>query len=77
MLQVHFPQAVCLTGVKVGAVPVKVGAVEPPTVHIFAKDLITLGAARFACLAEDCALPESGTKAVRLEASRFMLRCGA
>jgi len=66
-LQVHFPQAVCLTGVKVGAVPSSMGSEKSASVHIFARDLTTLGAAKFACLAESCALPDSGTKAVRLE----------
>ena len=66
-MQVHFPQAVCLTGVKVGAVPAKLGGEDTAYVHIFAADLTTPGAARFVCLTENCALPESGTKAVRLE----------
>lgn len=47
--------------------PSKQGGVPAASVNIYASDLTTLGAARFACLAEDCALPDSGTKAVRLE----------
>ena len=71
MMQVRFPQAVCLTGVKVGAVPSHLGAERSASVDIFAKDLSTLGSARFACLAEGCELPESGTKAIRLEVSNL------
>ena len=70
VLQVRFPQAVCLTGVKVGAVPAHLGADKAACVDIFAEDLFTLGAARFACLAEGCELPETGTKAIRLEVRR-------
>ena len=66
-MQVHFPQTVCVTGIKLGAVPDRHNGEDPAFVHIFANDVSTLGAARFACLAERCALPESGTKAVRLE----------
>ena len=77
-LQVHFPQAVCLTGLKVGAAPAAGGPLgTTPYVHIFANDLTTLGAARFTCLAEDCQLPESGTKAVRLEVSFQRTSCTA
>lgn len=57
---------------KVGAVPTKLANGEPATVNIFASDLATLGAARFACLAESCTLPESGTRAVRLEVGLSM-----
>lgn len=73
-LQVRFPQAVCLTGVKVGAVPTKLASGEPASVDIFAADLATLGAARFACLAESCTLPESGTRAVRLEVEKMLCK---
>ena len=60
--QVHFPRAVCLTGLKIGAVPV-----AGSFIHVFAHDLETRGSARFACLAEKCLLPDTSVKAVRVE----------
>ena len=71
MLQVRFEQPICLTGIKVGAAPGSgPGAAVTPHIHLFAYDLSTLGAARFAILTENCSLPTSGTKAVRIEVSR-------
>ena len=68
MVQVRFEQPICLTGIKVGAAPgTGPGAAVTPHIHLFAYDLSTLGAARFAVLTEDCTLPTSGTKAVRIE----------
>ena len=67
-LQVHFPQAICLTGLKVGAVQ-DTGS----HIRVFARDLETLGSARFACLADQCALPDTNVKAVRVEVRSLML----
>lgn len=65
-------QPVCLTGIKVGAASGAGGAGgAAPLVNVFAADLTTLAAARMACLAERCLLPEAGTKAVRLEVGRL------
>lgn len=64
LVQVHFPRAVCLTGVKIGAVH-DTGSY----IHVFARDLDTRGSARFACLAEKCSLPDVSVKAVRVEVS--------
>jgi len=73
-LQVRFEQPICLTGIKVGAAPgTGPGAAVTPHIHLFAYDLSTLGAARFALLTENCTLPTSGTKAVRIEVSRQSL----
>ncbi len=67
-MQVRFEQPICLTGIKVGAAPGSgPGAAVTPHIHLFAYDLSTLGAARFAILTENCSLPTSGTKAVRIE----------
>lgn len=64
----RFEQPICLTGIKVGAAPgTGPGAAVTPHIHLFAYDLSTLGAARFAVLTENCTLPTSGTKAVRIE----------
>ena len=74
LLQVRFEQPICLTGIKVGAAPgTGPGAAVTPHIHLFAYDLSTLGAARFAVLTENCTLPASGTKAVRIEV-RFTCR---
>ena len=71
VLQIRFEQPICLTGIKVGAAPgTGPGAAVTPHIHLFAYDLSTLGAARFAVLTENCSLPTSGTKAVRIEVSR-------
>jgi hypothetical protein len=71
--QVRFQQPICLTGIKVGAAPGSGGLAEQPHVHLFALDLSTMSAARFALLTGHCSLPPSGTKAVRLEVSRHGL----
>ena len=76
MAQVRFEQPICLTGIKVGAAPgTGPGAAVTPHIHLFAYDLSTLGAARFAVLTENCSLPTSGTKAVRIEVSSAQACC--
>ena len=66
-LQVTFPQMVRLTGIKVGAVAKAEDGAQDAYVHAYVRDLSTLGAARFACVAEKYKLPQSGTRAIRLE----------
>ncbi len=68
-LQVHFPNIICLTGVKIGAAPGTGSLTDVPHVHVFAHDLHTLSGSRYACVAEHCNLPDSGTRAVRVEVS--------
>ncbi|KAK9829627.1 hypothetical protein WJX72_006957 [[Myrmecia] bisecta] len=66
--EVRFEGPICLTGVKVGAAPGSAAQTGGSAhVSVFARDLSTLASARFACLTEQCSLPASGTKAVRLE----------
>lgn len=68
-LQVHFPTIICLTGVKIGAAPGTGSLTDVPHVHVFAHDLHTLSGSRYACVAQHCNLPDSGTRAVRVEVS--------
>ena len=68
-LQVHFPNIICLTGVKIGAAPGTGSHTVVPHVHVFAHDLHTLSGSRYACVAEHCNLPDTGTRAVRVEVS--------
>ncbi|KAL0053110.1 hypothetical protein WJX82_000994 [Trebouxia sp. C0006] len=65
--EVHFPNIICLTGVKIGAAPGTGSLTDVPHVHVFAHDLHTLSGSRYACVAEHCNLPDSGTRAVRVE----------
>ncbi|KAL0034398.1 hypothetical protein WJX79_000220 [Trebouxia sp. C0005] len=65
--EVHFPTIICLTGVKIGAAPGTGSLTDVPHVHVFAHDLHTLSGSRYACVAEHCNLPDSGTRAVRVE----------
>lgn len=67
LLQIHFPNIICLTGVKIGAAPGTGSQTDVPHVHVFAHDLHTLSGSRYACVAEHCNLPDSGTRAVRVE----------
>lgn len=67
-VQVHFDQPICLTGIKIGAAPATVGGLAGrPYIHLFAIDLTTQSAARFALVTQDCTLPDKDTKAVRLD----------
>ena len=56
-----------LTGIKVGAVAKAEDGAQDAYVHAYVRDLSTLGAACFACVAEKYKLPQSGTRAIRLE----------
>lgn len=67
LVQIRFPNAICLTGVKIGAAPGVGSPTDTPHVHVFAQDLHTLTGSRYACVAEHCNLPDSGTRAVRVE----------
>lgn len=68
-LQIHFSNIICLTGLKIGAAPGTGSLTDVPHVHIFAQDLHTLSGSRYACAAEYCTLPDSGTRSVRVEVS--------
>ena len=68
-LQVHFSNTICLTGLKIGAAPGTGSLTDVPHVHVFALDLHTLSGSRYACAAEHCTLPDSGTRSVRVEVS--------
>ncbi|KAL3150414.1 hypothetical protein ABBQ32_000252 [Trebouxia sp. C0010 RCD-2024] len=65
--QIHFSNVICLTGLKIGAAPGTGSLTDVPHVHIFAQDLHTLSGSRYACAAEHCTLPDSGTRSVRVE----------
>lgn len=74
-LQIHFSNVICLTGLKIGAAPSTGSVTDVPHVHVFAHDLHTLSGSRYACAAEHCTLPDSGTRSVRVEVSMFCLCC--
>ena len=63
-VQIHFDSPVCVSGLKIGAVPDL-----DCYIHIFVRDLTTLGSSRLACLSERCALPTQAVKSVRVEVS--------
>lgn len=71
-LQIHFSNIICLTGLKIGAAPGTGILTDVPHVHVFALDLHTLSGSRYACAAEHCTLPDSGTRSVRVEVSLFL-----
>lgn len=71
-LQIHFSNIICLTGLKIGAAPGTGSLTDIPHVHVFALDLHTLSGSRYACAAEHCTLPDSGTRSVRVEVSVFL-----
>lgn len=74
-LQIRFPNTICLTGVKIGAAPGVGSPTDTPHVHVFAQDLHTFSGSRYACVAEHCNLPDSGTRAVRVEVLLLALLC--
>ena len=74
-LQVHFSNTICLTGLKIGAAPGTGSLTDVPHVHVFALDLHTLSGSRYACAAEHCTLPDSGTRSVRVEVSLIISVC--
>lgn len=67
IVQITFPTTVCLTGVKVGAVPSATPQATKAFVHLFGKDLSCTSSGRFAQVADGFEQPEAGTKAVRFE----------
>ena len=71
-VQIHFSNIICLTGLKIGAAPGTGSLTDVPHVHVFALDLHTLSGSRYACAAEHCTLPDSGTRSVRVEVSVFL-----
>lgn len=71
-LQIHFSNIICLTGLKIGAAPGTGSLTDVPHVHVFALDLHTLSGSRYACAAEHCTLPDSGTRSVRVEVSLIL-----
>jgi hypothetical protein len=68
--QITFPTAVCLTGVKVGAVPSATSQTTRAFVHLFGRDLSCLSSGRFAQITDGFEQPDAGTKAVRFEVRR-------
>ena len=68
MLQIRFPQTVCVSGIKIGGVPNAGTEADAPFIRVFAKSASLLSSARFSCLLEHEHLPElQSTKAVRFE----------
>ncbi len=68
MVQIRFPETVCVSGIKIGGVPTAGTGDDAPFVRVFAKSASLLSSARFSCLLEHEHLPElQTTKAVRFE----------
>lgn len=78
--QIPFSSLVCVTGISVGAVPGVIRREDNSFINIFARDVRTPGAARFACLYEGLQQPVAGTSTIPVQVCKrargFMLWSG-